>query len=66
MAPPLATPAGSRRWNTSWGHVLRTEGGEKTPLFASQLLENLRADGVPVPLPIRTPYVNTIPVSLCW
>ena len=45
------------------GHVLRTEGGEKTPLFASQLLENLRADGVRVPVPIRTPYVNTIPVE---
>ncbi|MBI5387748.1 MAG: pyruvate dehydrogenase (acetyl-transferring), homodimeric type [Verrucomicrobia bacterium] len=63
----MASTNGDARWFDALeyfvGHVLRHEGGEKTPLYVGRLLEDLRARGLPVPAPLSTPYINTIPVE---
>jgi len=43
--------------------ALKQQGAEKTSQFLSTLTERLRAEGVEAPLPVSTPYLNTIPVE---
>ena len=56
---------GDGRWFEALEYLvestLRHEGGEKTPLYASRLMEHLQARGLPVSGPLSTPYMNTIP-----
>ncbi|HEY3855245.1 MAG TPA: pyruvate dehydrogenase (acetyl-transferring), homodimeric type [Verrucomicrobiae bacterium] len=44
-------------------YVLKTQGREKASQLLSNLSNRLRAGGVDVPVPVSTPYVNTIPVE---
>ncbi len=50
-----------QEWLESLEYVLHSEGREK----AGEILRDLRAyalqEGIPVPLGLNTPYVNTIP-----
>ncbi|HEY3860624.1 MAG TPA: pyruvate dehydrogenase (acetyl-transferring), homodimeric type [Verrucomicrobiae bacterium] len=45
------------------GAMLKTQGREKAGAFLDSLAERLRGEGLEVPLPVRTPYINTIPVA---
>jgi pyruvate dehydrogenase E1 component len=64
-APPPAEPP--RDWLQSLQDVvemiLKTQGRERASMLLEGLAERLRADGLEVPLPVSTPYVNTIPVE---
>ncbi|HEX3987794.1 MAG TPA: pyruvate dehydrogenase (acetyl-transferring), homodimeric type, partial [Verrucomicrobiae bacterium] len=44
-------------------YVLKTQGREKATQLLANLSNRLRAGGVDVPVPVSTPYVNTIPVE---
>ena len=65
VAPPAVAPP--RDWLQSLQDVvevmLKTQGREKASLLLEGLAERLRADGLNVPLPVGTPYINTIPVE---
>jgi pyruvate dehydrogenase E1 component len=43
--------------------ALKNQGTDKANLLVSDLISRLRAAGVPVPRPVSTPYINTIPVD---
>ena len=43
--------------------ALKQQGAEKTAQFLSGITKRLREAGVSAPLPVSTPYVNTIPVE---
>ncbi len=43
--------------------MLRSQGREKAGQLLASLAERLRADGLDVPRPVSTPYVNTIPAG---
>ncbi len=65
-APPAAAaPTAPRDWLQSLQDVvevmLKTQGREKASSLLASLAERLRADGLDVPLPVSTPYINTIP-----
>jgi pyruvate dehydrogenase E1 component len=63
--PPPADPP--RDWLQSLQDVvevmLKTQGREKASMLLEGLAERLRADGLDVPLPVSTPYINTIPLE---
>jgi pyruvate dehydrogenase E1 component len=65
--PPAPAPAAPRDWLQSLQDVvevmLKTQGREKAGLLLESLAERLRAGGLEVPLPVSTPYINTIPVE---
>ncbi len=44
-------------------YLLKTQGREKASQLLANLSNRLRAGGVDVPVPVSTPYVNTIPVE---
>src|SRR5271170_2134887 len=64
---PLPPPAAPRDWLQSLEHVieviLKSQGREKAHSLLASLAERLRADGLDVPKPVSTPYINTIPVE---
>src|SRR5580658_10112010 len=64
-APP--PPAAPRDWLQSLEHVieviLKSQGREKANALLASLAERLRADGLEVPVPVSTPYINTIPAE---
>ena len=64
---PLPPPAAPRDWLQSLEHVveviLKSQGREKANALLASLAERLRADGLDVPFPVSTPYINTIPVE---
>jgi pyruvate dehydrogenase E1 component len=68
-AAPSSKPASAatRDWLQSLQDVvevmLKTQGSEKASLLLQGLAERLRSDGLTVPLPVSTPYFNTIPVD---
>jgi pyruvate dehydrogenase E1 component len=43
--------------------MLNTQGREKAAALLAGLADRLRADGLDVPQPVSTPYINTIPVE---
>jgi pyruvate dehydrogenase E1 component len=43
--------------------ALKQQGSERTVRFLAEVSNRLRAAGVQVPVPVSTPYVNTIPVD---
>jgi pyruvate dehydrogenase E1 component len=43
--------------------ALKQQGTGRTAQFLSSVTERLRSAGVAVPLPVSTPYLNTIPVA---
>ena len=49
-------------WLESLEHMLRF-ATEQNPRLVGRLLNKLQAEGVDVPAPVSTPYVNTIPVG---
>jgi pyruvate dehydrogenase E1 component len=66
-APPPPPPAAPRDWLQSLQDVvelmLKTQGREKASLLLGGLAERLRANGLEVPVPVSTPYINTIPAE---
>src|SRR5277367_6354627 len=64
---PAPTPPAPRDWLRSLEEVvsvmLKTQGREKASSLLASLAERLRADGLDVPHPVSTPYINTIPVE---
>ena len=60
-------PAAPRDWLQSLQDVvevmLKTQGSEKASLLMQGLAERLRAGGMHVPVPVSTPYINTITVD---
>jgi pyruvate dehydrogenase E1 component len=66
-APTPPAPVASRDWLQSLQDVvevmLKTQGREKASLLLGSLAERLRAEGLEVPVPVSTPYINTIPVE---
>jgi pyruvate dehydrogenase E1 component len=42
-------------------YTLKSQGADQVNLFLEKLVERLQADGLKVPPPVNTPYVNTIP-----
>lgn len=44
-------------------YILRNQGSEKASYFLDRLVDRLRDSGLPVPLTVSTPYVNSIPVE---
>ena len=63
-AGPSESADGNSRWFDALEffveHLLKSEGGAKTPLFTARLLENLRSRGLQFPPLASTPYVNSI------
>jgi pyruvate dehydrogenase E1 component len=43
--------------------ALKQQGAERTALFLSRVTETLRAAGMAAPVPVSTPYLNTIPAA---
>src|SRR5580658_3607739 len=66
-APPPPPAGPPRDWLQSLQDVvevmLKTQGREKASMLLEGLAERLRADGLDVPLPVSTPYINTIPLE---
>src|SRR5580658_7410978 len=69
-APAAAAPTppvAPRDWLQSLEHVveviLKSQGREKANALLASLAERLRADGLEVPVPVSTPYINTIPAE---
>jgi pyruvate dehydrogenase E1 component len=66
---PLASPSAApqRDWLQSLQDVvevmLKTQGRERASMLLEGLAARLRADGLEVPLPVSTPYINTIPAD---
>jgi pyruvate dehydrogenase E1 component len=65
--PRAPQPAPPRHWLESLENVvevmLKTQGGEKAGLLLAGLADRLRAGGLEAPIPVSTPYVNTIPLE---
>jgi pyruvate dehydrogenase E1 component len=66
--PASPSPAPSERnWLQSLEDVveflLKNQGREKASQLIASLAERLRAGGVDVPVPVSTPYINTIPTD---
>jgi pyruvate dehydrogenase E1 component len=63
---PPSSPAGATHqdWLQSLEAMLeitlKNQGPDKANLLMADLIERLRAAGVPVPCPVSTPYINTI------
>lgn len=60
-APPARDPLQSLEDVVEF--MLRSQGREKAAQLLGSLGERLRADGLDVPRPVSTPYVNTIPAG---
>ncbi len=64
-APSAHPAAAPRDWLQSLEDVveaiLKTQGREKAAAMMARLTDRLRAGGMDVPVPVSTPYVNTIP-----
>ena len=64
---PPAPVSPERNWLQSLEDVveflLKNQGREKASQLLASLGARLRADGVDVPVPVSTPYINTIPVE---
>jgi pyruvate dehydrogenase E1 component len=54
-------PAETREWREALGSVLAFEGPERAHFLLSQVIEEARRLGAPVPYSANTPYLNTIP-----
>ncbi|MCS7049767.1 MAG: pyruvate dehydrogenase (acetyl-transferring), homodimeric type, partial [Verrucomicrobiae bacterium] len=55
-----------QRWVESLEHVLGTVLQRETAqagLIMNRLVQRLRANNIPVPEPVNTPYINTIPAD---
>ncbi|MGD0205691.1 MAG: potassium-transporting ATPase subunit KdpA, partial [Dehalococcoidia bacterium] len=62
---PVVGEANDRRWLEALEfvveHLLKFQEAEQAPEFVNSLVERLRLAGVPVPAPVNTPYLNTLP-----
>ncbi len=56
-----ADPSETREWLEALDTVLAYEGGDRARFLLSQLADEARRKGVPVPYSSSTPYLNTIP-----
>jgi pyruvate dehydrogenase E1 component len=54
-------PPETREWREALGSVLAFEGPERAHFLLSQVIEEARRLGAPVPYSANTPYLNTIP-----
>jgi pyruvate dehydrogenase E1 component len=74
LSTPLAKPAGDAASAAGSGRqdwvkpleamvqmTLQTQGADRASALVSDLIGRLRQSGVSVPVPVSTPYVNTIP-----
>jgi len=64
-AAPSANGQGSKEWLESLEnllhHMLGNKEAHQAPYLLQQLLQGLEESGVKVPIPVSTPYINTIP-----
>ena len=58
-----ADPQETHEWIESLDAVLRSQGSDRVRYLIESLIDRARQEGVPAPTAIRTPYVNTIPLS---
>ncbi|ANF73702.1 pyruvate dehydrogenase (acetyl-transferring), homodimeric type [[Haemophilus] ducreyi] len=56
-------PFETKEWLESLDSLIRVEGAERAQFIIDELLNQARAEGVPVQSGVTTAYVNTIPVS---
>ncbi|HEU4683292.1 MAG TPA: pyruvate dehydrogenase (acetyl-transferring), homodimeric type [Nitrospira sp.] len=56
-------PQETREWLDSLEYVLEKEGAERAVYLFERLRDRLGDRGARVPMPVNTPYVNTIPAS---
>ena len=57
-----------QKWLDFLEHILEVAlkdqaGPERAPYIMDTLIKRLRKSGVPLPAPVSTPYINTIPAS---
>jgi pyruvate dehydrogenase E1 component len=56
-------PAETQEWLESLEYVLQSKGAERVKFLLSELERKATIRGVDVPMPMNTPYINTIPLD---
>jgi len=56
-------PAETREWIESLEYVLASKGPERAKYLLSVLEDKALMEGVAMPMPMNTPYINTIPLN---
>src|SRR4051794_38665478 len=54
-------PAETAEWLESLDYVLSSKGSERVKFLLTELERRATIRGVDVPMPLNTPYINTIP-----
>ncbi len=57
-------PIESQEWKEALNSIVAYEDTERAEFILQQLLSHARKIGVPVPVGLRTAYINTIPANL--
>jgi pyruvate dehydrogenase E1 component len=63
VMPADPDPAETREWTEAFASLVRTEGPERATFILRKLLDAARAQRVPLPPVLNTPYCNTIPLA---
>jgi len=64
VMPPDADPAETAEWLEAFATLVREGGGERGTYILRRLLDAARAQQVPLPAVLNTPYVNTVTLAL--
>ena len=63
VTPPDADPLETREWLEAFHTLVREEGRARGTYILRRLLDAARAEQVPLPPVLNTPYVNTVPLE---
>ena len=60
---PDIDPVETKEWIESLEYVINSKGPERAKFLLSMLEAKAKNEGVDLPMPLNTPYINTIPVD---